>query len=227
MRAADPLRTASMTLRALARRRFTMAILVLMPLALYAASHDAVGRSVRALVFGISWAVGTVSFFATNSALRIEPRLRLAGRSRLFLAGCRIGALSAAALGLAGGFWILVRMDQPVRNIAGVGLGFVVTALVSVALGTVVGVVVRGELEGTLVLFFLAGLQAVTDPAETVAVLLPFWSSRELATYAVDGAAAASLGAGLAHAATVLALSGLVIAAAGRWAARPAVRMRS
>ena len=50
----------AMTLRALLRRRLTVAILVLLPVALYLASHDAVGRSVRSFVFGISWAVSTV-----------------------------------------------------------------------------------------------------------------------------------------------------------------------
>ena len=50
---------ARLTVRALLRRRLPVTVLVLLPVALYLASHDTVGRSVRALVFGISWAIST------------------------------------------------------------------------------------------------------------------------------------------------------------------------
>jgi hypothetical protein len=199
-----------MTLRALLRRRLTIAILVMLPLALYLASHDAVGRSVRALVFGISWAVSTVAYFATTSARELEPRLRLAGRGAPALVTSRITALVLGALALCALFWAIVAVDQPVRSPAGVALDFAVTAAVAVAFGTAVGTIFTRELEGTLVLFVFAGLQAIADPFDSWSRLLPFWSSRELGTYAIDGPAHGSLGEGLVHAAAVI-----VICAAG------------
>jgi hypothetical protein len=205
-----------MTLRALVRRRLTIAILVALPLALYLASHDRVGRSVRALVFGISWAVSTVAYFATTAARELEPRLRLAGRPAPLLAAARIAALVLGALALVAGFLAIVAADQPLRDPAAVALDFAVTATVAVAFGTAVGRVFSRELEGTLVLFFFAGLQAVADPFDAWTRLLPFWSSRELGTYAVDGPAQGSLGRGLAHAATVIVLCAACVAIADR-----------
>lgn len=52
----------------------------------------------------------------------------------------------------------------------------------------------------------VAGLQFIADPPTTLAHALPFWSTRELGTYAIDGAGHASLGAGLVHAAVTLGL---------------------
>ncbi len=206
---------AEMTLRGLLRRRMSVAVLVLLPLALYVVSSDTVGRSVRALVFGLTWAVSTVAYFATASGRELDPRLALAGWTRRRLWSARTTALLVVAVVLAVGFWALVALDQPVRSAPWVAAAMLVTGVVAVAIGTAVGVLVPKEMEGTLVLFFLAGLQAVTDPAARWSVALPFWSSRELATYAVDGAAAASATAGLVHAAGVVAASALISRVAG------------
>ncbi|MEL7206938.1 MAG: hypothetical protein AAGK32_01675 [Actinomycetota bacterium] len=201
-----------MALRAVLRRRAAVAILVVFPLVLYLATYDALGRSVRALVFGISWAVSTVAFFATVSARELEPRLRLAGRRPLFLASSRLGALLALSSGLVLLFWAVVAIDRPVRSASAVALDFAVTALVAVAFGTAVGTVLSSELEGTLVLFLFAGLQAVVNPFDWWSRLLPFWSSRELGTYAIDGGEQGSLVEGLIHAGGVVALCAVVIA---------------
>ena len=211
----DVLLGAEMTLRGLLRRRISIAVLVLLPLALYVVSGDTVGRSVRALVFGLTWAVGTVAFFATVAGRELEPRLAMAGWTRRRLRSARTAALLAVALVIALGFWALVAVDQAVRSVPWVGGAMLVTAVVAVAIGVAVGALVPTEMEGTLVLFFLAGLQAVTDPAAGWAVALPFWSSRELTTYAVDGPAAASWAAGLGHAMAVIGAAVMLSRAAG------------
>jgi hypothetical protein len=53
-------------------------------------------------------------------------------------------------------------------------------------------------------MFFFAGLQAVANPFDGYTRLLPFWSSRELGTWAIDGPDAGSLSRGLTHAVVVL-----------------------
>ena len=58
----------------------------------------------------------------------------------------------------------------------------------------------KRELEGALALFIIAGLQFMADPPTLIAHLLPFWSTRELGTWAIDGPDAASLAAALTHA---------------------------
>ncbi|MEM9614472.1 MAG: hypothetical protein AAF962_11760 [Actinomycetota bacterium] len=203
---------ATMAMRSLIRRRVALAVLVLFPLVLYAATYDALGRSVRSLVFGISWALSTVAFFAAMSARETDPRLRLAGRRPLFLAGARLSALLTLAAVLVLVFWLVVVIDRDVRSPAGVGLDFAVTAVVAVAFGSAVGAVLRSDLEGTLVLFLFAGLQAVVNPFDSWSRLLPFWSSRELGTVAIDGPEQSSTAAGLLHAAIVVALCGAVVA---------------
>lgn len=205
-----------MTLRALARRRLALAILVALPVALYAVSHDSTGQAVRALLFGVSWAVSTVTFFATVASRQLEPRLRLAGLSARLLAGARIGALLLLALSLAVAFSVLVALDLPVRSPVAVALDFAVTAAVAVAFGTAVGTVISAEMEGALILFFFAGLQAVVNPFDGYAKLLPFWASRELGTYAIDGPGQGSLGWGLIHATAAITLCAVAVVVTSR-----------
>jgi len=61
-------------------------------------------------------------------------------------------------------------------------------------------------------LFFFAGRQAVANPFETWSRALPFWSSRELGTWAVGGTPIGSLADGLAHAVIVSIACGLIAA---------------
>lgn len=202
---------AEMTLRAVVRRRIAVGILVVMPVVFYFVTNDSVGQSVRALSFGLSWAVSTVAFFAAIAGRELEPRLVLAGWRWGQLIVGRIAGLGALGAGLTVVFGLLVALDQDVRSLAGVVLGFAVTSGVAVGVGTAVGMLIRRELEGTLILFFLAGLQAIVNPFDTYSRVLPFWSSRELATYAVDGPDVGSLADGLIHAAVVVAICALVI----------------
>ena len=199
------------TLVAVFRRRLTLGVLVVMPIAFYALTHEASGRAVRSLAFGLSWSVSTVAFFAAISARQLEPRLLLCGWRRSQLLIGRLLGLAAVGGGLAALFGLLVAVDLDVRSVGGVFLDYVVTATVAVALGTAIGSVVRRELEGTLILFLLAGLQALADPFQGYTRALPFWSSRELGTWAVDGPAVGSLADGLVHAAVVVAICALVL----------------
>lgn len=203
-----------MTLRAILRRRLTLAVLVLMPIVFYFVRNETVGQSIRSLVFGLSWALSTVAFFAAVSAKELEPRLHLVGWKRSQLLLGRLVGLAALGAFLTAAFGLLVAVDQDVSNLAGVVLDFAVTSVVAIALGTAIGAVLDRELEGTLVLFFFAGLQAVIDPFDSYSRALPFWSSRELGTYAVDGPEIGSLAAGLVHALITITVCAVVVAIA-------------
>jgi MYXO-CTERM domain-containing protein len=62
----------------------------------------------------------------------------------------------------------------------------------------------------------VVGLQMMLDPSGDIAKLLPFWSSREIGTYAVDRTGGDYLLRGLTHAAATTALLlALVALAAG------------
>jgi hypothetical protein len=210
-----------MTLRGLLRRRLSLVLLVLLPLTFYAARHDHVGQSIRFLVVGVAWAVSTVAFFAATAARQVERRLGVAGWSWPSLLLGRIGALLTLGAGLSGGYLLLVVVDQPVRSNAGVALDLASTTVVAVLLGSFLGSVASRELEGALLLFIVSGLQFMVDPATTLARFLPFWSTRELATYAVDGADAAGLAGGLLHATA----TALILATATAWLSSTRMRV--
>ena len=79
---------AEMTLRGLARRHGTLALLFALPLLFYVARHALAGQSVRFLAIGLAWAVSTLALFAALAARSTEPRLRVGGWSwRALLAG--------------------------------------------------------------------------------------------------------------------------------------------
>ena len=59
---------AEMTLRGLARRHGTLALLLALPLLFYAARHSLPGQSVRFLAIGLAWAVSTLALFAALAA---------------------------------------------------------------------------------------------------------------------------------------------------------------
>ena len=202
---------AEMTLRGLARRHGTLALLLALPLLFYAARHSLPGQSVRFLAIGLAWAVSTLALFAALAARSTEPRLRIGGWSwRALLAG-RVAGLVAVAVSLALAYLVLIAIDRPVDRVLAVGAMLAVTAVTAVAAGTALGAVARREQDGALLLFIVAGLQFIADPPTLLAHLLPYWSTRELATWAVDGAG--SPVAALAHAAATVGLCAAITVA--------------
>ena len=100
---------------------------------------------------------------------------------------------------LAAGYAGLVAVDQDVRRYWAVVLLLVTTVLVAAPLGAVVATFVPRDLEGALALLTVLATQMLADPAGSVAKVLPFWSTRELGTYAIDGTDGGYLARGLAH----------------------------
>jgi hypothetical protein len=204
---------AEMTLRELARRRAAVALLVLVPLAFYLARRDLTGQSIRFLGIGLGWAVSTFAAFATVAAARVDVRLRLGGyRARDLLTG-RLAALLAVGAVLVAAFCTLILLDQPVRRPGAVVLMQALTVVVAVPLGLLLAAALRRELEASLALIVLAGVQFVLDPAQPAARLLPFWSTREVGTYAVDLTDVGYLQRGVLHALVTAAVCLLAFAA--------------
>jgi ABC-type cobalamin/Fe3+-siderophores transport system ATPase subunit len=65
--------------------------------------------------------------------------------------------------------------------------------------GLLIGALVPRDLEGTLILITVVGLQFLMNPDKGSAKLLPLWSNRELGTYAIDLTDSGYLERGLAH----------------------------
>jgi hypothetical protein len=203
---------AEMALREILRRRSVLALLLVLPLAFYLSRRsDHTGQSIRFLCLGLGWALSTAALFAGGSARAIEPRLRLSGYHMMHLILGRLCALWTVGLVLSLPYWVLIRLDQPGVRYGAIALIMALTVAVSAPFGLALSAVLPRELEGTLLLLIIVGLQMMMDPADNTTRLLPFWFSREIGTYAVDHTDAGYLTRGLAHGlAVAVALTALV-----------------
>jgi hypothetical protein len=191
---------AEMTLRELGRRRGVLLLLLLLPLGFYLIRrNDYVGQSVRSLFLGISWAVSTAALFTAAAGRSIEPRLRLAGYRSHHLYLGRLAGLWVLGVLLAVPFLGLVAVDAPDVRLGATALGMAFCVAVAAPFGLLIGVLLPRELEGTLLLLTAVALQMTIDPASAAAKFTPFWSSREIGTYAVDHTGADYLSRGTLH----------------------------
>lgn len=190
---------ARLTVREVLRRRTVVLLVVLLPLAFYAARRDLQGQSVRMLALGLGWAVSTLALFTASAARSLDLRLRLTGIARPVPGLGRQVAMTGCGLALAAGYGGLVSVDQDVQRLWAVVLLLVTTVLVAAPLGGLVATVLPRELEGALALLIVLATQMLADPAGGLAKVLPFWSTREIGTYAIDGTGSGYLTRGLMH----------------------------
>ena len=220
---------AEMAVREIARRRAVLLILLLFPLAFYLSRRgDHLGQSMRFVCLGVGWALSTAALFAGSAARSIEPRLRLSGyRSRHLFGGRLAGTVDGRASRSPRRTSLLIRFDQPDVRYGAVALIMTLTVAVAAPFGLAISAVLPRELEGTLVLLVIVGLQMVMDPAGSASRLLPFWFSREIGTYAIDHTDGGYLTRGVAHGLGFLAvlLAVVAVGAAVRLRRRPHLRM--
>lgn len=211
------LTVAEMALRELGRRRTVLLLLLLLPLAFYLSRRgDHLGQSVRFVCLGLGWALSTAGLFAGSAARGIEPRLRLSGYRSHHLVLGRLCALWSVGVLLSLPYLLLIWFDQDhVRHWA-IALTMALTVAVAAPFGLALSAVLPRELEGTLVLIVVIGLQMTLDPANPSSRVLPFWFSREIGTYAIDYTGGGYLLRGLIHGVVAaLLLSALVAAGSG------------
>ena len=194
---------AGLSAREVSRRRAAVLLVITLPLWFYLVRRDQTGQSIRMLALGIGWAISTLTLFVVNASRGVDPRLRLSGASVTGLVGGRLLAMSGAGAVLAFGYWLLISVDQSVPHPFVAGLVMLVAALVAAPFGSLVGALLPRELEGALALLSVCAVQMLADPAGLAAKLMPFWSVREIGTYAVDGTDIDYLWRGLAHFAVV------------------------
>ncbi len=166
--------------RDLLRRHAALGLLVALPLCFYLAS---VGSGDEAIVnggVGLAFAVSGATLFSILSSSEVDQRLVLGGyRPHELLLG-RLAFLGPMGLALATAFSVLMTtVSEPTRPwLTFVGVAAV--ALLSIPFGLAVGAAVPRELEGTLVLIGVVGMQLATDPTSLASRLLPFHGPQEL-----------------------------------------------
>jgi hypothetical protein len=127
--------------------------------------------------------------------------------------GGRLIAMTGFGVLLAGGYLVLVAVDQDLDRFWAIAVTMLITAVIAAPFGSLVGALLPRELEGALALLSVCAVQMLADPAGVVAKFMPFWSGREIGTYAVDGTGVEYLWRGLAHGALVWTLcTGLTLA---------------
>jgi len=166
--------------RDLTRRHAALALLIALPLSFYLASTRSGATAVSAGGVGMAFAVSGATMFSILSSIEVDQRLVLAGYRPIELLMGRLLFLGPLGLVIAAGFSALMAtLSHPARPwllVAGVGL----VALQSVPFGLAVGAALARELEGTLVLIGVIGLQLAVELTSPVAKVLPFYGPSRL-----------------------------------------------
>jgi hypothetical protein len=166
--------------RDLTRRHVALGLLVALPLSFYLTSSHHGSEALAAGGIGMAFAVSGATLFSVLSSRQVDQRLVMGGYRPIELLIGRLLFLGPLGITIALGFTALMTaMSHPDRwwlLAAGVGL----VALQSVPFGLAVGAALSNELEGTLVLIGVVGMQLAVDASSTVAKFLPFYGPRQL-----------------------------------------------
>ena len=177
--------------RDLIGHHIAVALLIALPLSFYfsSASESSSDAFVAGGV-GMAFSIAGATLFSVLSSSEVDQRLVLAGYRPIELLLGRLLFLGPFGLMIASGFTILMwAVSHPMRP----GLlwfGVAMVALQAVLFGLAVGAAIPNELEGTLVLIGVVGMQLATSPDTIVAKLLPFYGPRQLIDASAHGAGA-------------------------------------
>ncbi len=199
--------------RDLTRRHVALAMLIVLPLSFYLASRGSGGRALVAGGVGMAFAVAGATLFSILSSSEVDQRLVLGGYRPLELLLGRVLFLGPLGSAIALAFSAVMVLDLgPTRPWLAV-LGVEAVALQSIPLGLAVGAGVPKELEGTLVLIGVVGMQLAVEPQSLVAKLLPFYGPQELisASLSEQGAVAGPLLLTIAYGLGLLVLARLFV----------------
>jgi hypothetical protein len=163
----------------LLRRHTALALLIALPLSFYLVSPNA-GNAVSAGGVGMAFSVSGASLFSVLSSRHVDQRLVLAGYQPIELLFGRLFFLGPLGLVIGGGFSALIAIRSGPDRPWVMALGVSAVALQSVAFGLAVGAIVPLELEGTLVLIGIIGVQLAVQSRSDVSKVLPFYGPRRL-----------------------------------------------
>jgi hypothetical protein len=172
---------AEMQARELARRRAVMGLFALLPAAFFYSIPADQDYGVLAGSIGVSWAVAAAGVFGILGWRRVDPRLALVGiRPRHGLIGRLVIGTALALLLVAVYAPLLLARSTFIGDSGAFVLGLVLLALVSVPLGLVIGALVPRELEGTLVLVGVVGVEMSIPREVALAGWLPLQGPLEV-----------------------------------------------
>lgn len=209
---------AEMQGRELLRRRAAMALFALLPAAFLLSIPADEDYAVMAGAIGVSWAVSAAGMFSILGWRRVDPRLSLLGarpRDGMLARIVASGALAAALVALYAP--LILARSTVIEDATLFVVALAVLAAVSVPLGLLIGALVPRELEGTLVLIGVVGIESSIPPETAGAAVLPLYGPLEL-LFASGGISDGALAGAVAHSFVASAL--MTAAAFLLWARR-------
>ena len=169
---------AAMQGRDLVRRYVAIALMVALPLVFYFAllpGHYAVFVG----GIGLAWSVSAAGLFVVLASRETDPRLVLAGYRPWELLAGRWLLLEGVAAILIGVFALLfIAISRPAA-IAELVAGVALTGIVAVPLGLAIGSLLPRELEGTLAIIALVGIELSLPTDSSVAPFLPLYGPQQ------------------------------------------------
>ncbi|MGB6057784.1 MAG: hypothetical protein WBF71_05930 [Microthrixaceae bacterium] len=167
--------------RDLTRRHVSLFLLVLLPLCFYLASMSAHGAGpLIAGGIGMAFSVSGATLFSVLSSEEVDQRLVLGGYRPPELLLGRVMFLAPLGLLIGAGFSVLMAFVSDPHRPWVMAAGVSAVALQSIPFGLAVGAAVNRELEGTLLLIGVVGMQLATSPTSLVAKFLPFYGPAQL-----------------------------------------------
>lgn len=177
--------------RDLTRRHVALLLLVLLPLCFYLASMSSHGSGpLIAGGIGMAFSVSGATLFSILSSEEVDQRLVLGGYRPPELLLGRVLFLAPLGLVIGAGFSVLMALVSDPRRPWVMALGVCLVALQSIPFGLAVGAAVSRELEGTLILIGVVGMQLAVTPTSMVAKFLPFYGPAQLLQTSVESSGA-------------------------------------
>lgn len=162
--------------RDLSRRRVAMVLLVALPLGFYFSSAGLEGSFVLIVGgIGLGMAVTGAGLFVSLGSRSLAPRLALVGYGPGSILTGQLIMLLAFSVPLVALFCGVVLIGSEPDYPATFVLGVALTALIAAPLGLWLGSMVPGELEGTLGLIGILGIQMSVPVTAGLAPFLPFY----------------------------------------------------
>jgi hypothetical protein len=168
---------AEMHARDLIRRHAAVGLLLALPVAFYLSSAGAGRSAIGSAGLSLAFSIGGATVFSALSASEVDRRLVLIGYRPVDLVLARLAFLGGLGVCIATVFSALLLVSHPATWSVVLG-GMVLVAVVSVPLGLLIAALVPRELEATLVLIGVVGIQMAARSDTWISRLLPLHGAR-------------------------------------------------
>lgn len=173
--------------RDLLRRHIALALLVALPLLFYLSSTRHGRDAIPSGGIGMAFAVAGATLFSSLSALDVDQRLVLTGYRPVELLLGRLLFLGPLGLGVSAVFSMLMSLISHPADPWLLGLGTAAVGVQAVPFGLAAAAIVPRELEGTLVVIGVVGMQMSAGTRANLAKALPFYGPRKLIDVGITG----------------------------------------